>query len=42
MRGTLMEKTEAVTTLRRNIATDVLPGLLRHWDGQLKSAWSSP
>jgi hypothetical protein len=35
-----VEKTEAVTTLCRNIATNVKPRALRHWDGQLKSAWS--
>ncbi len=35
-----LEKTEAVTTLCRNIATNVKSRALRHWDGQLKSAWS--
>ena len=35
-----MEKTEAVTTLCRNIATIVKPRELRHLEGQLKSAWS--
>lgn len=35
-----VEKTEAVTTLCRNIATNVKPIPLRHLDGQLKSAWN--
>jgi hypothetical protein len=35
-----MEKTEAVTTLCRNIATNVKPRGLRNLEGQLKSAWS--
>ena len=35
-----MEKTEAVTTLCRNIVTNVKPIALRHLDGQLTSAWS--
>ncbi len=35
-----LEKTEAVTTLCRNIATNVKPIALRHLDGQLKSAWN--
>ena len=35
-----VEKTEAVTTLSRNIVTNVKPRALRYWYGQLKSAWS--
>lgn len=36
----MMEKTEVVTPLCRNIATNVKSIALRHLDGQLKSAWS--
>ncbi len=35
-----VEKTEAVTTLCRNIVTNVKPIALRHLDGQLNSAWN--
>ena len=33
----LLEKTEAVTTLCRNIAINVKPRAIRYWDGQTKS-----
>ncbi len=37
-----VEKTEALTTLCRNVVTNVKPRALRHLDGQLKSAWRGP